>query len=196
MSTTPYPPPPATPQPKKKMTTGKIVLIVCVVLALCCGGGAIAMMAGLVGAAKESSQTNATGKKPTAKVGQAAKDGQFEFTVTGVEYGKTTIGGNFSTAKAQGQYALVTVKVSNVGKEPRTLSGSNQNAYGPGGVKYKNDTGAEIYANEQSRTFLENINPGNSVTGVFVFDIPAGTKLEKIELHDGAFSGGVTVALA
>jgi hypothetical protein len=33
------------------------------------------------------------------------------------------------------------------------------------------------------------------VTAVFVFDVPKGTKLTKLELHDGLLSGGAQVAV-
>jgi hypothetical protein len=48
---------------------------------------------------------------------------------------------------------------------------------------------------ENNQTFLNNINPGNEVTGTLVFDVPAGVELAALELHDSLFSGGVKVAL-
>ena len=44
-----------------------------------------------------------------------------------------------------------------------------------------------------TRAFLEDINPGNSVKGIVVFDIPKDGQIVKLELHDSAFSGGVVV---
>lgn len=205
-------PQPYTPQPvKKKSSTTKILLIVAGgLVGLCCIGGVIGVAAAggeddkattapAGGTAKAGDTTKADGKpaaKANPKVGTAVKDGQFEFTVTNVEYGKTQVGGQYTSKKAQGQFVLVTVAVKNIGKEPRMLTGANQTAFGPGGVKYNNDGSAEYYANEGNfSTFLENINPGNAVNGVLVFDVPKDTKLTKIELHDALFSGGVTVDL-
>ena len=99
----------------------------------------------------------------------------------------------FRSKTAQGQFCLVTVTVKNIGAEARTFDGSNQHAYGSGGVKYDNDTSAELDANTNTQTFLEQINPGNAVTGVIVFDIPKDGKIVRVELHDSAFSGGVLV---
>ena len=42
---------------------------------------------------------------------------------------------------------------------------------------------------------FNDINPGNTVRGELAFDMPAGHKAVKAELHDSAFSGGVTVNL-
>jgi hypothetical protein len=39
------------------------------------------------------------------------------------------------------------------------------------------------------------LNPGDSIDTAVVFDVPKGTDVESIELHDGPFSDGVTVGL-
>lgn len=133
-----------------------------------------------------------------AKIGTPVRDGNFEFVVVKVEYGKTEVGNGFQ--KAQGQYALVTLKVTNVKNDPQLFAGTNQKAF-IGSAKYEADTTAAIYANQDAygdstKSFLNDINPGNSVEGIVVFDIPAGKKLTKVELHDSAFSGGVEVTLS
>lgn len=43
--------------------------------------------------------------------------------------------------------------------------------------------------------FLNDINPGNTVQGQLAFDMPAGVRAVKAELHDSLFSDGVTVSL-
>ena len=106
-----------------------------------------------------------------------------------------SIGPEVFQEKAQGQFCLITVNVKNIGKEAQMLNDSNQKAYAADGTEYSTDTGAGIAANEDAATFLNEINPGNQVTGVLVFDIPKGVKLDRLELHDSAFSGGITVKL-
>jgi hypothetical protein len=54
---------------------------------------------------------------------------------------------------------------------------------------------ATIYQNNGDQAFLDTINPGNSVTGDIVFDVPKTTTPIIAELHDSAFSGGVKVNL-
>ena len=127
-------------------------------------------------------------------VGDPARDGKFEFVVQTVTCGKASVGSGFLVQEAQGTFCLIKVQVKNIGDEARTFTGANQKAFA-GKVEYSNDTGAELAANEQAATFLEEINPGNSVAATLVFDVPKGTKLTAIELHDSAFSGGVTVTL-
>ena len=77
------------------------------------------------------------------------------------------------------------------------FSGSNQKAYDAEGTEFSNDTGAELYANEGSPTFLENVNPGNQVREALTPSMrPTSTKLSSIELHDSMFSSGVKVSLS
>lgn len=193
--TSSYPQPPV----KKKKTGLKIALIVAAVVAVCGCGGAIATIVGIGGKSDNGSTAApaAKGGKSTtkAKLGQPVRDGKFEFTVTKVTYGQDTVGDQYLNKKAQGQFALVEVSVKNVGNDARMLDGSSQRAFGPNGVKYEHDGVAETYANKGTATFLNTINPGNAVAGLIVFDIPAGTKLTAIELHDSAFSGGASVDL-
>lgn len=147
------------------------------------------------GGAKQNGTTGAGGKPATANIGQPVRDGKFEFTVQKIKCGVSQIGTSVLGERAQGQFCLVTLKVTNIGKQAQTFDGSNQFAYGSGGAKYDADTTADLYVNKAADTFLNDINPGNSVTGVIVFDIPKTAKLAKLELHDSPFSGGVLVVV-
>ena len=84
--------------------------------------------------------------------------------------------------------------VKNTGDKAQYLSSSGQKAFNDKGQQYSADGAAAMYL-DKSNTFLEQINPGNSVNGIVVFDIPKDAKLAKLELHDSVFSGGVAVAL-
>jgi hypothetical protein len=216
-----YGPPPAK-KNKKKLLFG----IIGGVLAVCCGGGAIAAMAAGGDDKPEASATTdptakataqaskATGsrvtKAPAKKVptepvatrdsgpgmGDPVRDGKFEFTVTKLDCSKSRVGSEYLNEKAQGKFCIISVTVKNIGKKAQTFSGSSQKASDAEGTEFSNDTGAEIYANEGSATFLEEINPGNEVKGRLIFDVPKSTKLTAIELHDSMFSGGAKVSLS
>jgi hypothetical protein len=47
----------------------------------------------------------------------------------------------------------------------------------------------------EGHTFLEEVNPGNQVKGTLVFDVPKGTKLASIVLHESFYTEGVRVPL-
>ncbi|WP_328460571.1 DUF4352 domain-containing protein [Actinoplanes sp. NBC_00393] len=128
-------------------------------------------------------------------IGDPVKDGKFQFTITKMVCGKKSVGSSLLNKKAQGQFCLITIKVKNIGDEAQMFAGINQKAFDAKGTEYSNDNTAEIYANSEAQTFINEINPGNSVTGKLVFDVPKSTKLTRMELHDSIFSGGVEVAL-
>ena len=135
-------------------------------------------------------------KRPTPGLGDPVRDGKFEFTVTKMDCSKTTVGNSFLNEKAQGKFCQISVTVKNIGKEAQYFDGSSQKAKNAESTEFSNDGAAEIYANEDSATFLNEINPGNGVKGKLIFDVPKSTKLTSIELHDSIFSGGVEVALS
>ncbi|MEU2613099.1 DUF4352 domain-containing protein [Micromonospora sp. NPDC007271] len=174
----------------RKTTT--LALIATGLVALGCGAGSTDEG---TGSKADAGGAKGDDKPKTAKIGQPARDGKFEFTVKSSKCGVAKIGNDMLGEKAQGQFCLVTVKVKNIGKEPQTLSDSNQKAYAADGTEYSTDSGAAIYANKDQQTLFNEINPGNEVTGVLVFDIPKKVKLAKLELHDSPFSGGVEVSL-
>ncbi|MER7585940.1 DUF4352 domain-containing protein [Micromonospora sp. NPDC127501] len=183
----------------RKMTT--FALLATAVVALGCGAGSTdnaSSSSNDAGGAGDNAGGAKSEDKPakTAKIGQPARDGKFEFTVKSSKCGVAKVGSAPLDQKAQGQFCLVTVNVKNIGKEAQMFDGSSQKAYAADGTEYSADTGAAIYANKNAETFLNDINPGNQVNGVVVFDIPKNVKLTKLELHDSMFSGGVTVALS
>lgn len=130
-----------------------------------------------------------------AALGTPVRDGKFEFTAKSVKCGVKSVGPSGFGEKAQGQFCLVTVKVTNIGDEAQTLFDSNQVVFTADGKKFESDTAAALYANKDSSVFIEEINPGNSVTGVLVYDMPKNAKPTIIEFHDSAFSGGVQASL-
>ena len=90
--------------------------------------------------------------------------------------------------------ARVRVDVTNIGDEPQYFFGDNQSVFDANDRKFAADTTAAIYL-EDSSSFIEEINPGNTVKGTLVFDLPKDVDPTRIELHDSAFSGGVVVDL-
>lgn len=138
-------------------------------------------------------------KKPVAmaKVGEAARDGKFEFTVKSIECGKDTVGANeYLQKKAQGQFCLLNVTVKNIGDKPQGLFSTNQKLFNGQGQEYAADDTATMYAApDMGSTWYSNINPGNSVEGAIVFDLPKDVTPTRAELHDSAASGGVEVSL-
>jgi hypothetical protein len=129
----------------------------------------------------------------TAGLGQPVKDGKFTFTVTKVERGPARIGDQYLGKTAQGKFVFVHVTVQNHGDEAQSFLGDNQKLLA-GGKEYSADSEASIYLKD-SKSLFEEINPGNTVKGRIVYDLPKSVTPESIELHDSVFSGGVKVSL-
>jgi hypothetical protein len=129
-----------------------------------------------------------------AGIGQPAADGDFSFVVSGVDCSLTEIGNQYVGTKAQGQFCVVSVAVTNIGNKAQSFFGDNASLFNAAGQEFSADTEAAIYL-EDSSSLYEEINPGNTLNSKVVFDVPAGTTPSSIELHDSAFSGGVTVSL-
>jgi hypothetical protein len=173
------------PRPWYRRPTLMIVLIVLVVV----------VIASVLGGASDKSITTGAPAR-LAKVGAPVRDGRFEFTVTGVKSGVPSVGDQYLGKQAQGQFVLVTVQVRNIGDKAQTVFGSDQHIYDASGRRFDADTAAGISTNgASSQVFDAPINPGNSVSGTLVFDVPTDTTPTTIELHDSVFSGGTRVAL-
>lgn len=194
----PYPPvPPA----KKKSALPIILAIVGGIILLCCGGGAIIAA---VNSGKSQSATSANSSPETPSNGTKAakaapglnspvRDGKFEFLVSSIECGKPQVGNEVLNRKAQGQFCVITISVKNIGSRAQTFFVDNQKGYAANGTQYSPDSVATIYASGDQSTWVNAINPGNSISGPIVFDLPAGATLASLKLHDSAFSGGVEV---
>jgi hypothetical protein len=207
----PYPPqgyPPQQPPPKSwprrhKILTGLlavVALFVVIGIASAAGGG------GGTGSSTSSTSTGTTSgggqqAAPAAAgphIGQPAADGKFKFTIERVSHAKSV--GNTSLglgSTAQGRFTVLHIKAANIGSESQSLDDSAQYVYDARGRKFDADSTADLYANPGSNggVLFNSINPGNSVTGVILFDLPRGDRAVKAELHDSVFSGGVTVSL-
>jgi hypothetical protein len=144
------------------------------------------------------SSSNSQTKTPTlAKIGQPADDGKFEFTIASVTCGKPSVSDStgYISKTAQGQYCLMTVSVKNIGDKQQLFSESDQKLLNATSQQYSPDTTATLYNENNTDAFLSEINPGNTVTGVLVYDIPKDQTPVTAELHDSSLSNGVKVNL-
>lgn len=202
-------------QPKKKgrgclwgLLGGAGVVIVVIIIAVASsGGGSGAQSAqgsttGNSGGGASTAASAASSPAPSAsaaKIGDKVRDGKFQFVVTGVSHAKSV--GDTSVGMgdtAQGEYQIISLTVTNIGKQSQTLDDSAQYVYDSKGRKFSASSSADIDLagnNGQNSVWLDSINPGNTVKGKIAFDMPKGDTPAKIELHDSMFSGGVTVLL-
>lgn len=149
-------------------------------------------------ATSETATEEAPAEAANAGLNEAVHDGQFEFVVKSLECGKEEVVHPETDAirdQAQGQFCLLNLSVKNIGDEQQYFSDSDQKLLNSAGQEYSADSSATITLGGNSDAFFSQINPGNSVEGTLVFDIPKDQTPVVAELHDSAFSGGVKVDL-
>jgi hypothetical protein len=95
-------------------------------------------------------------------------------------------------SKPRGKWIIVNLTVANTGNEPQSFFVQNQKLFDEQGREYAADTMAALSMNGDDAMIID-MNPGFSAKVMVPFDVPTGTDPESVELHDSAFSGGVTV---
>lgn len=157
------------------------------------GTSETATSSGSADSSKEPAEDEPKEKEKPAGIGDAVRDGKFEFTITDVETGVSSVGGQFGET-ADGQFVLVHISVKNIGDEAQIFFDSEQTVIDAEGRSFSADSAAGIYI-DGNDIWLNEVNPGNTAKGVLVYDMPADATPAEIELHDSMFSGGVTVSL-
>lgn len=204
MQTMTAPAPDKKPWYKKWWGIGIIVLGILIVIGLLFGGGSDTTTATDEPAASETSapeepategEEPAPAEEAAAGIGTPVRDGKFEFTVTNVQPGVAEVGPEFVTETAQGSYTLVSMKIENIGDEPQTFFSDNVKGTDSQGRQLSSDSMATLVANENNNGWIDEINPGNFVEAIVVFDVAAGEQLVSITVQDSAFSGGAEIKL-
>jgi len=200
------PPTVAAPQPVNSHR-GKTALIVGATI-----GGLVALLGviGAIGSASEKKDTapaaapvpsvptvsppwTTAAPVPLGDIGQEVRDGKLAFVVTSVDSSK--VAGDPTNpdmqVTAQGLFVNIHLRITNIVDRPQSFFATNQKLWSVGGQQFNADTIAAVWT---AAGDVE-INPGNSIDATVSFDVPPGTQLSAVELHDSAFSGGVKVYL-
>jgi hypothetical protein len=183
--------------PRTEVRRRRPWIVVGIVYAVGIGLAGLVVFGGLaVKGVVDNRDDNSTGKDAVAgQVGEPARDGDFEFIVTNVDCGRSTVGDAMRSTTARGIYCLVTLAVKNVGTRAQPFDESGQRAYDEKGERYSHDANAEFAVNAGQHAWFKEIDPGGQVSGELVFDIPKARSLTSVELHGSPVSSGVKVPL-
>ncbi|MEV0984482.1 DUF4352 domain-containing protein [Brevibacterium sp. NPDC049920] len=144
-------------------------------------------------AAEDAAAAEAPEEK-SAGIGEPVASGDFEVTVSDVESGVSSVGDDMFGAEAQGQFVVVSMEVTNVGDSPVMFFSSDVELTDAEGRTYAADEGSAMYL-EDSNSFLEEINPGNTVDGIVLFDVPEGVEPDTLVFRGGLFDEPIEIAI-
>ncbi|SDT01680.1 DUF4352 domain-containing protein [Microlunatus soli] len=125
----------------------------------------------------------------TAGVGDTVRAGDLRLTVAEPSCGKKKVGSDYTEARAQGQFCIVTVDITNAGDSPVMITDSDFSLYDGQDREFATDSEAMIWNAESSDIWLEEINPGNKVSGDLIFDIPEDADAARLELASSDLFG-------
>ncbi|WP_106321369.1 DUF4352 domain-containing protein [Actinoplanes italicus] len=121
--------------------------------------------------------------------------GIFDFDVTALRCGTTSVGPEGLEQKAAGQFCLLDLRVTNNSGEPEVFVSGEQRVQDTNGVAYAVAEEAAVFLNDQSPSLLGELDPGETVTGVLPFDVPSDVHLSEAVLTGGMSTPGVRVKL-
>lgn len=150
--------------------------------------------AGTVGAPATTSP-GLTATPTTPGLNTPVTVGTFEYTALAVKDAGTTVGSSVLTRTAQGTYLQVDLKIANTGSSAATFIVNDVKLIDASGKAYDADPTATLYASPDQNAWVAALNPGNSIQGPVLFDVPAGTTPASIRVSDNAFTPGKTIAL-
>jgi hypothetical protein len=181
---------------KKRFSLPLAVLLVFLIIMISTGGNNPGIFDFTTSTLESQVESAANVAPASATIGQSVRDVKFAFIVTSVQPPEKLLTNRLGISEtAQGEFVIVRVNVTNIGYEARTLTATDQFLISAKGQRFA--TSAAISSLKGSdQLFVEKINPGQTVYDApLLFDVPAGTTMASIELHDSASSGGARVKL-
>lgn len=178
---------------RHKILTGIIVLIVI---------GMVSSSGNKGGSNNATSNGSATAKTQESKaqvygLNQEVVDKDLSFTITNVTKQKN-VGNSYTKKTAQGMFYIVTVQIKNNGDKTTTFDSSmavmtdSQNRQFERSIEGQTALGMEKGSVD---LFLQQVQPGLSVTGKIIFDVPEDIADPMVVVKGSIFSSGQKIKL-
>ncbi|WP_311590716.1 DUF4352 domain-containing protein [Trueperella bernardiae] len=135
-----------------------------------------------------------TPEEPAATIGTPVEVGDFTVTIEGIEPGIAEVGNEYFGAQAQGQFVIVSASILNNGNKAERFFTDSMKLIDEQGREHSYSSEAALHI--EGSWGLDEINPGNTLSGKFVFDIPADSTPTKVLLEAGFLGKDVEVALS
>jgi len=155
---------------KHKILTGILVIILIVIISSSSGN----KNKGTNTVTTQGSNNKTTQTETIGKIGDAVIANDLSFTVTNISKAKS-LGSSYSKKEAQGTFNVITLTIKNTGKETVTIDSSMLKVTDSQGRKFDysiEGQTAKGLAQGKVDLFLQQVQPGLSVTGDIVFDLP------------------------
>lgn len=147
--------------------------------------------AATAGKASATNASKASAAAPAQKIGAVVHYNTYDFTVKSVKCGVPKVGGEYVSSQAQGQFCLVQMTVKNTGTKEQNFMADDQKLIDAQGREYSYSSEGTISLSaekSQSSLWFESINPGNTVSGTLVYDLPKGVTPVTLHVSDGGFT--------
>ncbi len=155
---------------KHKILTGILVIILIVIISSSSGN----KNKGTNTVTTQGSNNKTTQTETIGKIGDAVTANDLSFTATDISKAKS-LGSSYSKKEAQGTFNVITLTIKNTGKETVTIDSSMLKVIDSQGRKFDysiEGQTAKGLAQGKVDLFLQQVQPGLSVTGDIVFDLP------------------------
>ncbi|MFC4563287.1 DUF4352 domain-containing protein [Nocardiopsis mangrovi] len=128
--------------------------------------------------AEPAAEEDTDGGDALIPLGEPGTVDDWTVTVAGMET-TSVYGDEFLEETAQGEFRVISLTVENTGSEATYFDSSAVKLVDANGSEYSSQT---VLGGDD--LFLEQINPGNSVSGEAVVDVPEGTEVAEVVVED------------
>ncbi len=151
------------------------------------------------------STTTAANQPPTetkteevTKIGESVQDKELAFTVVNIDTAKT-LGNQFTKSEAQGLFYIITLKIENKGSKTQMIDSLMLSLTDDQDRKYDRSIEGQTakgLSEGKVDLFLAQVQPGLSLEGDIVFDIPANATGLQLIVKGSVFSSGKKINLS
>jgi len=176
---------------KHKILTGILVIVLIVIISSSSGNKNDGTKT------TQGSSNKTTQTESVTKIGEAVTANDLSFTVTDISKAKS-LGSSYTKKDAQGTFNVVTIIVKNIGKETATIDSSMMKITDSQGRTFDRSIEGQTakgLAQGKVDLFLQQVQPGLSITGDIVFDLPDDATDLKLIVKGSMFGAEKQISL-
>lgn len=130
-----------------------------------------------------------------ASLGEPVVVGDWEITVVSVGERTAQVGDEFLSTEAQGEFLPVEVTLTNNGSSAENFFASDFVVIDADDREFSYSSDASLYSGDAGLSILDEVNPGNTLSGYLYFDVAETADIQKVHINDGWFADPIEVNL-